>query len=276
MIELPEALTIARQINEAVAGKTVARVLPPTKPHKFCWFNGDAAEYESQLQGATLLSAEGFGIYAEMSFDNGKKLAINDGVNLRLSDGSPAPRSYQLLIEFTDGMALVFTVAMYGGIVLHGGDYDNEYYRKSRGYISPFAPEFESLYRHALAAYKPTMSAKAFLATQQRFPGIGNGVSQDILLAAGIHPKRKLQTLDSAAQDKLLKSMVSVLSDMVEGGGRDTEKDIFGNPGGYITRMSNKTLDTGCPACGGPITKETYLGGSVYYCANCQPLAEPR
>lgn len=36
---------------------------------------------------------------------------------------------------------------------------------------------------------------KAFLAAEQRFPGIGNGVLQDILLESGIHPKRKISTL---------------------------------------------------------------------------------
>lgn len=48
MIELPEALTLAKQLNETVVGKTVSRVLPPTKPHKFCWFNGDPSDYEEK------------------------------------------------------------------------------------------------------------------------------------------------------------------------------------------------------------------------------------
>ena len=59
---------------------------------------------------------------------------------------------------------------------------------------------------------------------------------------------------------------------MMRLGGRDTEKDLFGNPGGYQTRMSKRTLAGGCPACGGPITKEAYLGGAVYYCPRCQGL----
>ena len=274
MIELPEALTIARQFNEAVAGKTVRRVLPPTKPHKFCWFNGDAAAYENQIKGCTLTRAEGFGIYVEMSFANGKKLCINDGVNPRLLNAQDAPKDYQLLIEFTDDTSLVFTVAMYGGVVLHGGEYDNEYYMKSRGYTSPFSPEFQAYYENVLALCKPALRAKALLATQQRFPGVGNGAAQDILFEAGIHPKRKLGTLSTAQREGLGACIVAVLKKMCEQGGRDTEKDIYGRPGGYSTKMSKNTLDTGCPACGGPITKENYLGGSVYYCAHCQPLVQ--
>lgn len=272
MIELPEAISLARQLNEAVIQKTVRCVHPSAKPHKFCWFNGDVAEYENQIKGERILSAEGFGIYVETSFSNGKKLCVNDGVNLRLVASADAPKNYQLMIDFTDDTSLVFTVAMYGGIILHGGDYGNEYYLKSRGYTSPFSSKFEKYYFDTLALCKPNLSAKAWIATEQRFPGIGNGVSQDILFEAGINPKRKLGTLHEAEHERLLSSMVGVLREMCERGGRDTEKDIYGMPGGYRTRMSKNTIETGCPRCGGSITKENYLGGSVYYCAHCQPL----
>jgi formamidopyrimidine-DNA glycosylase len=40
-----------------------------------------------------------------------------------------------------------------------------------------------------------SLSAKAFLATEQRIPGLGNGVAQDILFTAKIHSKRKMSTL---------------------------------------------------------------------------------
>lgn len=40
------------------------------------------------------------------------------------------PKTYQLVMLFSDDDALVFTVAMYGGIALHQDDYTNEYYLK--------------------------------------------------------------------------------------------------------------------------------------------------
>ena len=272
MIELPEALVLAGQMNKALSGRVVEAVLPPSKPHKFCWFAGDPADYGKAVCGSAIASAEGFGIFAELSFDNGKKLCVNDGVNARLLRRCDAPKDYQLLIAFTDGDALVFTVAMYGGVVLHGGEYDNEYYQKSRTALSPFAPEYRAQYERQLAADKPALSAKAFLATGQRFPGVGNGVLQDILFNARMHPKRKLSTLDAADRDALYDSLVSTLRRMTDGGGRDTEKDLYGQPGGYKTLMSKNTLPSGCPVCGGPVVKEAYLGGSVYYCPHCQPL----
>ena len=38
MIELPEALSRAKELNNALIGKKIVKVLLPTSPHKFCWF----------------------------------------------------------------------------------------------------------------------------------------------------------------------------------------------------------------------------------------------
>lgn len=274
MLELPEVLTITEQLRKSVAGKKISRVLPPSKVHKFCWYNGEPESYDAIIKGSDILSVEGFGIFAEVGFDNGYKLCFNDGVNARLMPAAEIPKNYQLLIEFKDESALVFTVAMYGGIYLHDGTYDNEYYIKSRNAVSPFSAEFEGYYRKILAESKPGLSAKAFLAAEQRFPGVGNGVAQDILFAAGLHPKRKISTFSGFEKDKLLICIKEVLHDMAAGGGRDTEKDLFNRKGGYKVLMSKDSVADGCPKCGGQIVKETYLGGSVYYCPSCQPLVQ--
>ena len=132
MLEYPEIAVISRQLQKETAGKMVTAVLPPMKPHKFCWFNGDPAGYEAQLTGSRITAAEGFGIFVELVFDNGRRLCFNDGVNVRLTGGEKPPAACQLLIRLDDGTALAFTVAMYGGIYLHDGSYGDEYYVKSR------------------------------------------------------------------------------------------------------------------------------------------------
>jgi len=274
MLELPEVLAFSKQFNESIAGRRIRAVLPPSKPHKFCWFAGDPADYDARMRGAVLTGASGFGSQLDLLLDNGLALCVSDGVNLRFLESGDASGDHQLLIRFEDGSALVFTVAMYGGIVLHDESYDNPYYQKSKAAISPFREAFEPYFRALFSVNKPTLSAKAFLATEQRFPGIGNGVLQDILLNAGIHPKRKIGSLSPEEQTRLLEATVATLREMTERGGRDTEKDFFGNPGGYRTKLSKNTLAFPCPQCGGTISKEAYLGGAVYYCSNCQPLTK--
>lgn len=274
MIELPEGIVLAGQCRAALAGKTVEKVLPPSAPHKFCWFQGDPADYHAALADRTVEGAESFGIYVELSFTGGVRLCVNNGVNLRLlAPGKPAPAKYQLLIRFTDASALVFTVAMYGGIICHRGDYDNEYYRKSRQSLSPLDPAYGRVcFERIFEGEKPGLSAKALLASGQRIPGLGNGVLQDILWTAGVHPKRRIGTLGEPEREALFAAVRTVLAEMAARGGRETERDLFGNPGGYRGTLSKSTLGCGCPRCGGPIVKETYLGGAVYFCPACQPL----
>ncbi|MGL5434257.1 MAG: endonuclease VIII [Lachnospiraceae bacterium] len=274
MIELPEAMVLAEQISKTCTGKTVKNVHGPSYLHKFTWFHGDAETYDGLLKGKQVTGAQAFGIYVEISLGQNDKLNFNDGIHARFLDADSAvPDRYQLLITFTDGCALVFTVAMYGGFACHQGGFDNKYYLHSRERVSPFAQDFTQLYfDELLSSVKPTMSAKAFLATEQRIPGIGNGVLQDILLTCRIHPKRKVQTLSEDECMTMYQSVKEVLSKMTEAGGRDTEKDLFGNSGGYQTLLSAKTYKSGCPVCGGTIEKQAYMGGTIYTCVNCQPI----
>ena len=55
-------------------------------------------------------------------------------------------------------------------------------------------------------------------------------------------------------------------------GGRDTERDLFHNRGGYKTILSPNTIKNPCPICGSRPVREKYLGGTVYYCPVCQPV----
>lgn len=114
------------------------------------------------------------------------------------------------------------------------------------------------------------MSAKAFLATEGRIPGLGNGVLQDILWTAKIHPKRNMAELSDKEITSMFNAVKSVLRKMVMQGGRDTERDLFGQPSGYKTVLSKNTVGKGCPVCHTKIKKEAYLGGSIYYCPKCQ------
>lgn len=122
------------------------------------------------------------------------------------------------------------------------------------------------------SAHGSKLSAKGLLATQQRIPGPGNGTLQDILLAAGIHPKRKVDTMQEPEEERLFHAVRRTLAGMTRLGGRDTGRDLFGAPGGYRTKLWKNTVGSPCPECGFVIRKEAYMGGSIYFCPGCQPL----
>ena len=111
---------------------------------------------------------------------------------------------------------------------------------------------------------------KAVLATEQRIPGLGNGCLQNILWAAQLHPRRKLNTLSEAEINGLYESVKDTLKAMTAAGGRSTENDLLGQPGGYQVVLSAETKARPCPRCGTEILKEAFLGGSIYTCPECQ------
>ena len=252
--------------------RKITRVVNATSPHKFAFFNGDPARYHDLLTGKQITSARGHGMFVDLLLEGDTCLTISDGTNMRYySPTEPAPDKHQLLLLMDDGGSVAFTVAMYGGIWAFKGVLDNKYHRGSLASVSPLQDAFdEPFFDKLFHGVTKDLSLKALLATEQRIPGLGNGVLQDILFNAGLHPKRKKSTLSDTQQSDLLHSVKNTLRQMTEQGGRDTEKDLFGRAGGYKTLLSKNTVKDPCPRCGGSIKKEAYLGGAVYYCEGCQ------
>jgi formamidopyrimidine-DNA glycosylase len=274
VIELPEAAVLAKQINETVVGKKIKNVIAAHTPHKLAWYFGDPQEYKSLLTGKVISGATSYGGQVEITA--GKvKLLFSDGVNLRYyNEGEKLPDKHQLLIEFDDGSSLVGWVQMYGGLsAFREGENDNKYYLIAKEKPSPLSDDFDDIYFKSLF-YEGTakLSLKAFLATEQRIPGLGNGVLQDILFNAKMHPKKKVGTLSAADQQVLFDSIKNTLLEMIAKGGRDTENDLLGKSGAYRTRLSKNIVGQPCPICGTLIQKEAYLGGSIYYCIECQRI----
>lgn len=274
MLEIPEAYVMAQQLSEVLPGKCVQQVFANHSPHKFAWFDGDAEQYHDRLVGHTIVDAIAHAGMVEIRMD-GISLLFTDGVNIRFFyPGDKLPVKHQLHIVFDDDTSLVCSVQMYGGLwAMDPAEYDNPYYVGARDKPSPLTKDFTLEYFQQLwDEHSPKLSAKAFLATEQRIPGLGNGVLQDILYRASIHPKRKLQHISDDERDTLYHTLVATLHQMTAQGGRNTEKDLFGCSGGYATMLSSKTKDQPCGQCGASIVKQAYMGGSVYFCPTCQPL----
>jgi formamidopyrimidine-DNA glycosylase len=275
MIELPEAVNLAGQLAATIGGKKITRVVAGFSPHKFTWYHGDPRDYDALLRGKTVGTAISHGGIIKIQAEN-TIILLNDGVVLRFHEKDDSrPKKHQLLIEFDGGTAISASVQMYAGIICFKDDeYESPYYDVARVKPSPLSDEFDREYFDRLIAPPDVqkLSAKAFLATGQRIPGLGNGILQDILYNARIHPKRKVATLTDIEKDALFSSIKSTLQEITTHGGRDTEKGLFGKPGGYRTRLSKNTVGQPCPLCGGMIIKQPYLGGSIYFCDGCQRL----
>lgn len=272
MIELPEARSIARQLNEMIVSKRIMNVTAAQHPHKFAWYYGDPQAYHGLLHDKVIDKTVSHGGLIEIMAD-GARVLLGDGVTLAyFQEGEKLPSKHQLHIEFEDYSSIIASVRMYGGLWAYpAGQNENPYYLMAKEKPDPLSEDFDEAYFDNIISQSPDgLSLKALLATEQRIPGLGNGVLQDILFNAGMHPKKKLKTLSDADKSILFSSVKTTLAEMTINGGRDTERDIFGCFGGYRTILSKNTVDKPCSVCGDIIKKEAYMGGSIYYCHTCQ------
>lgn len=190
MIEIPESQTVARQIRETLAGRTITDVFNATHPHKFTWYTGDPLEYPKLLTGRKIVGAEGCGAFIDVLLDDDIHLALSDGVILRLyGTGDPIPAKYQLLLTLDDGRFLLLTVAMYGGINAFRGELDNPYYRGARTKCSPLEERFDA---GISAGFGPrrnrTSRQRRFWPRNSGFRGSGTGFCRTSSFGRGFIP----------------------------------------------------------------------------------------
>jgi formamidopyrimidine-DNA glycosylase len=271
MIELPEAYVIANQIDSTLTGRTIVDAVANASPHKFAWYFPGPAEYNHLLAGKIINGASATGNHMEVLAGE-RTLVISTPVKYHVREEA-APKKHQLLLALDDGASITCTVQMWGVLMclpesLEGALPD---YQISKQKPSPLSEAFDRAYfKGLLAEAGGSISAKEFLATKQRIPGLGNGVLQDILWTAGIHPRRKMGELTGAETGAMYEAVKGILAEMTAKGGRDTERDLFDCPGGYKTILSKNTVDGPCPACGTTIRKEAFMGGAIYFCPVCQ------
>ena len=79
MLELPEVLTLSKQANDVLSGKTITQVFKSTKPHKFTFYSGDPLEYGKLLVGKTVLSSKGYGMFVDFYLSSNVIMNIGDG-----------------------------------------------------------------------------------------------------------------------------------------------------------------------------------------------------
>lgn len=276
MVELPETYVLAGQIDKTLVGKTILCAAANTSPHKFAWFSGDPAAYNEKLAGRKITASRpgtGYtcGGNTEISCEDAL-LVISTPIRYH-APGEKLPAKHQLCLIFDDQSAMTCTVRMWGAMLCYEIDENGRAIGlEANRNPTPLEPEFdENYFEKLIAGADKKLSAKAFLATEQRIPGLGNGVLRDILFNARVNPKTRLEKLSDSRLADIYRAVKDTLANMAAKGGRDTEKDLFCRDGGYKTILSDKTFGTPCPACGSAFVREAYLGGTIYYCPTCQP-----
>ncbi len=275
MIELPEAIVIARQMDATLKGKQIVSGDRGNTPHKFAFANGTSEDYAAIFAGQTVggSTAHGMSILTEIGADHTLVLGCGGERISFHTDERTLPKKHQLFVHFADGGYLTVTISGWGNTFLLPRAEVGQHPHVQQERITPLDDAFTWDYFQALFAPLPPdskTSLKYFIVSEPGLWGLGNGCLQDILFHARLHPRRKAVATSEAERRALYDSVRATLRQMVDQGGRNDEVDLYGQPGGYRRILHSKSVGQPCPNCGAPFEKEQYLGGSIYFCPTCQ------
>ena len=186
--------------------------------------------------------------------------------------GSQMPKKYHLCITFEDGSSFTVMTQMWGAMELYEAGHEQERkYIKGMG-PTPVDPDFTPQYLSALidSFSGQKRSVKGLLTQEQIIPGLGNAIAQDILFRARLHPRHPIDELSQAQQNSLYDAIIQTVRDVIAGGGRHDEYDLYGHTGNYVRIMDSRAVGRPCPACGTVVQRIQYLGGACYFCPQCQ------
>jgi formamidopyrimidine-DNA glycosylase len=202
MPELAEVEYYRRRWEAGARGGWIDRV--EVHPAAKVFRGVDVAALRRGLTGARYLSSEAAAKQILVRLSGGAWLGIHLGMSGELSVG-PAddrPGRHDHLILVMADRALIFRdPRMFGRVRFDRG-------AAPPGWWTAIAPAVLSgaFTRTALKEFLVRRRAapiKAVLLMQERFPGIGNWMADEILWRAGLHPRRRAGSLSAAEQDRL-------------------------------------------------------------------------
>jgi formamidopyrimidine-DNA glycosylase len=268
MPELPEIYTIAKQMNEKLAGKTLTSV--DVRQEK-C-LNMPVGDFMEMITGKTIFSVSAKGKWIFTRFQENVFLMISLGMGgdiIYHTRGDAIADNYRFLFSFDDGSFFHVNFNWFGYV--HAATTDT---LPLHGMTSDLGadPLDENFTRDKLGMMLKGKKGgiKSFLMNQRYIAGIGNVYVQDILFKAGLHPNRKIETLTELDKDLLHQAITGHLKYAADLGGLKWERDFFGNPGRYAYEIVGHRPGALCPVCSTPV-KEIRTGGTrSYVCEKCQ------
>jgi len=275
MFELPEFVTLARQINETLYGQEISSGKLGNSPHKFVWYNQTPEAFAMLVAGKRVGRARARGRWLLVPLEPGYMLVFGEcgGKLIYQPANSPIPAKYHLFLQLKDGGFLWALTQMWGAYELYesGKEQNRQYIKDMRP--TPIDATFTDVYFNQLLdtlILGEKRSVKSLLTADQLIPGLGNSSAQDIMFRARLHPRHPIADLSPEQRLELYEAILSIVGEIIIKGGRSDETDLYNRPGLYQRLMDSKTAGTPCPVCGTKIEKIQYLGGACYFCPNCQ------
>jgi formamidopyrimidine-DNA glycosylase len=238
----------------AATGETVVRVAVHAKPRLFR--GATPAAVARALTRKRLRSSASAAKQMLFRFGSETWLGLHLGMSGELRVEAPAyvPGRHDHLVLFTARHALVFAdPRMFGRVQLHQGKEAPAWWTRIAPAIlaAPFTAAAVGAFLHRRAR----APIKAVLLMQERFPGIGNWMADEILWRAAIHPRRPAGSLSPIEVRRLwrecrwvARAALRIIAGAAGGAPTDHNKDI---PDSWLFRhrwqRSGRDPRTGTP-----------------------------
>lgn len=283
MPELPEVETIARGLQQKVAGDVIESVWLGSKPQTM---KSRPAEIAATLEHARIAQVRRMGKHIVFDLERN---GVPEVTKKRRRTTAPGPRSQwivhlgmtgrMLVCEPTAELAkhthAIVTLASgrelrfvdprrFGRLsVASQGDFE-------AGGSEPLEVEKERFVTLFRGRKTPIKSA---LLNQKLLRGVGNIYADESLFRAGLRPRRRVSTITRAQLEKLYESVQEVLKEAIALGGSSVSDyvDADGEEGFFQAqhRVYGREGEA-CLVCKTPIKRVVIVGRSSHYCPKCQ------
>lgn len=275
MPELPEVETIARGVNEAVAGRTIEAV---GLPRPDVLREVTARTFAKRVRGTRITGAKRRAKHIVISLDTGDSLVVQPrftGALLatRGSELTDYDRTYiAVMLGLDSGFVLAYRdVRRLGTVALMDptrlGDYFGELGEEplEEGFTA------ERLSAILRASRQPV---KKVIMDQYKVVGVGNIYANEALWRAGIDPSREARTIAPEESARLRDSIVHVLEESIALRGTSFRdyRDARGERGGFVERLAvYGRAGERCRRCGARLVGTHAVDGRMtVLCAHCQ------
>jgi formamidopyrimidine-DNA glycosylase len=280
MPELPEVETIARGLQQRVAGDTIQSIWLGEKPEPF---KSSPEEIARVVEHTQILRVRRVGKHIVFDLEKTDRRRrhrlqhpqwiVHLGMTGRMQVTTPdveVARHTHAIARLASGRELRFVdPRRFGRLAVV-----NAASSGPAGFTAPGdepldsqAMRFIELFRHRKA---PIKSA---LLNQKILSGVGNIYADESLFRAGIRPRRRAATLTREQLRKLHASLQKVLREAISLGGSSVSDyvDADGEEGFFQLqhRVYGREGEP-CLVCGTPIKRVVISGRSSHYCSHCQ------
>ena len=277
MPELAEVEFFRKRWHQAAAGQTITAVLTHDRARVFRR-GRTATALRSALPGRKLRSSAVAAKQMCFRFGGDLWLGLHLGLSgeLRVESAGYAPGKHDHLVLRTARCALVYTdPRMFGSVEFHRGAAAPRWWTR-------LAPPVlsDAFTADAVAAFlcrRARAPVKAVLLMQERFPGIGNWMADEILWRASIHPKRlagSLRPADVRALWRECRRVCRLALATIAGRGDYLPPDLNAHiPATWL--FQHRWADGGrCPQTGCPLVREEIGGRTTCWSPARQKLRD--